>query len=95
MDPKSFAKDPHFQDEPENLAASLDLSQYTKFKSSPQPAPRPVVSSTVPAGKTLSEVSEVELIEARAALHAAAAGGGKVVKLPEGIHYKLFRAITG
>ena len=89
MDPKSFPKDPHFSEPEKDLSAGLDLSQYIQFKGHPSPGQRPAVSSQ-PAPKTLSEV---ELIEARAALHASATG--KPVKLPEGIHHQLARAITG
>ena len=85
---------PRFVDPIPFLSTGIDLSQYLQFKS-PSPAHRkPAVRATERGTKTLSEVSEVDLIEARIRLYNAVEGG-PVTKLPVDIHEQLFHAIVG
>jgi hypothetical protein len=74
------------------LSTGIDLSQYLQFKSQSPAHRKPAVSVTERGPKTLSEV---DLIEARTQLYNAAAGGGRVAKLPADIHARLLHAIVG
>jgi len=96
--PTSYKKEngpPRFDEPIPLFSTGIDLTQYVQYKDKKQPAPRqPAVPATEGSTKTLSEVSEVELIEARNQLYNAVAGE-PVATLPADIHARLFHAIVG
>jgi hypothetical protein len=94
-EPTSDPKSPRFDEEPSLFSTRIDLTQYVQYKSRKPALRQPAVPATEGSARTLSEVSEVELMEARNQLHSAATAGEPVAKLPAGIHARLFRAIVG
>ena len=97
QEPTSHAKSgpPRFQEEPPPFSTGIDLTQYVQYKSQKPALRQLAVPATERGTKTLSEVSEVELIEARNQLYSAATAGEPVAQLPADIHARLYHAIVG
>lgn len=73
QEPTSYPKSGPPRFEPERLSSGIDLSRYVQYKTKSLATRPPAVPATEPGTKTLSEVSEVELIEARTQLYNAVA----------------------
>ena len=97
QEPTSYAKSGplRFEEELPPFSTGIDLTQYVQYKSQKPACRQPAMPATERGTKTLSEVSEVELIEARNQLYNAATAAEPVAKLPVDIHARLYHAIVG